>query len=133
MSIDSIGNFLTCLRNGIMASKPFVVTPHSKMNEGISRLLKQEGFIKDVVVLEEDAFKKIKVTFKYIDGESVIHELKRVSKPSCRVYCKVKNLKPIVGGLGISILTTNKGLITDKQAKDKTSAPLGGEVICKVW
>jgi small subunit ribosomal protein S8 len=133
MSIDSIGNFLTRIRNALMASKPSVEVSHSNMNEQIALLLKQEGFVKDVQVIDnQDAFKTLKVVLKYVDGESVIHEITRISKPSRRVYAKVKNIKPVIGGLGLSILSTSKGLMTDKQAKESTSR-LGGEVICKVW
>ncbi len=133
MSIDSIGNFLTKIRNALMASKPFVEVSYSKMNEQIAEILKQEGFIKDVQVVQGDnTFQTLKVVLKYVDGESVIHEITRVSKPSCRIYAKVKNLKPVIGGLGVSILSTSQGLMTDKQAKETTSR-IGGEVICKVW
>lgn len=134
MSIDSIGNFLTKIRNALMASKPFVEVSYSKMNEKIAYLLKQEGFVKDVHVLhhDEQTIKTLKIDLKYVDGESVIHDITRVSKPSCRVYAKIKNLKPVIGGLGISILSTSKGLMTDKQARE-TASRTGGEVICKVW
>ncbi len=132
MSIDSIGNFLTIIRNGIRASKPFVVTPHSKMNVELVRILKEEGFVKNFEIDSTDLIKKIKVVLKYVQGESVIHQIVRVSTPGRRVYAKVKNVKPVVGGFGISILSTNRGLMTDKQAKEPQLG-LGGEVICKVW
>jgi small subunit ribosomal protein S8 len=133
MSIDSIGNFLTIIRNGIMASKPFVMAPHSKMSMELMRILKEEGFIKNFEVDSSDAvIKKIKVVLKYVQGESVIHKIVRVSTPGRRVYAKVKNVKPVVGGFGISILSTNRGLMTDKQAKEPQLG-LGGEVVCKVW
>lgn len=131
MSIDIIGNFLTVMRNGIMVSKPFVTVPHSEMKLELANLLKREGFIKDVVVLEEDPIKKqIKIFLKYVDGESAIHEIVRVSKPGRRIYAGTHHLKPVIGGLGVSILTTSSGLITNKQAKDLS---IGGEVICTVW
>lgn len=132
MSIDSIGNFLTIIRNGIMASKISVVAPHSNMIEGVARILKQEGFIKDFQVDGENSIKKIKVALKYVQGESAIHAITRVSTPGCRVYSKVKNIKPVVGGFGISILSTSQGLMTDKQAKS-TGVKIGGEIVCKVW
>jgi len=132
MSIDSIGNFLTIIRNGLRASKPFIVAPHSKIKAAIAAILKNEGFIKDFIIInEENSNKKsIKIVFKYVDGESVIHEITRISTPGRRTYENADRLKPVIGKLGISILTTNKGIITSKQAKDLS---VGGEVICSVW
>lgn len=134
MSIDTIANFLTILRNKVMASSPYAVASYSKMNAEIARILHQEGFVKNVEVLEETetSRKSLKVVFKYVNGESVLHELTRVSKPSRRTYAKVKNLKPVINGLGIVILSTNRGIMTDKQAKD-ASLRIGGEVLCTVW
>ncbi len=133
MSIDSIGNFLTVIRNAIMASKPFVLAPCSKMNAEIARILADEGFILGVEEVTLDGGKKrLKVMLKYVDGESVIHSISRVSKPSKRIYAKVKAIKPVIGGLGISIISTNRGVITDKQARDKGMF-VGGELLCRVW
>lgn len=133
MSVDFIGNFLTIIRNGIRASKHFVVTPHSGMAEGIARILKQEGFIKDFEIEQTNSFmKKIKVVLKYVQGESAIHAITRVSTPGCRTYSKIKHVKPVVGGFGVAILSTSRGLMTDKQAKS-VNGGIGGEVICKVW
>jgi small subunit ribosomal protein S8 len=130
MSQDSIGDFLTIIRNGIMRSKLVVFVPFSKMKFDIAKILEQEGFIHEVQVVEQDEKKVIKVGLKYVDGESVIHELTRISRPGLRHYRSFIDLKPVIGGLGISILTTSKGLMTDKQAKQLS---LGGEVICTVW
>jgi len=130
MSQDSIGDFLTIIRNGIMASKMNVLVPFSGFKLEIASILKGEGFIKDALVEELDGKKMIKVLLKYVDGESVIHELKRVSTPGRRQYRRFFELKPVIGGLGISILTTSKGLMTDKRAKNLT---VGGEVLCTVW
>jgi small subunit ribosomal protein S8 len=133
MSIDTIGNFLTIIRNKIKTSKPYVVAPHSKMNEEITRILKTEGFIKDFEIDTADSLrKKLKIALKYVEGESVIHDIQRVSKPSRRIYEKVKNIKPVIGGLGIAIISTNRGIMTDKKAKS-ASAKIGGEVLCRVW
>lgn len=131
MSIDTIGDFLTIIRNGIMASKRFVVAPHSNMKYELAKVLKQEGYIKDVVVEEATSLKKsIKIYLKYVDGESVIHEITRVSTPGKRRYSGSTELKPVIGGLGVSILTTSKGIITDKKAKEMS---IGGELLCTVW
>ena len=131
MSIDSIGNLLTIIRNGIKVSKPFVIAPYSQMNNAILQILKEEGFIKDAIIEEDGSVRKnLKIFLKYVDGESVIHELDRVSLPSRRNYSRSKEIKPIIGGLGVSIISTNLGLMTDKIAAKKG---IGGEVICKVW
>lgn len=134
MSVDAIGNFLTALRNAIMASKPFVVTPHSKMNVAIMNILQREGFIKSgEIINNNDVTKKqLKIVFKYVEGESVIHNIERISKPSKRVYVGANKIKPVIDGLGISILSTNKGVITDKQVKSQSSL-VGGEVLCTIW
>ena len=133
MSIDSIGNFLTVIRNGIMASKPYVVAQSSKMNAEIGRILLNEGFIDGVEQINSDQGRQqLKVILRYVDGESVIHALTRVSKPSRRIYTGVKKIKPVIGGLGISILSTNRGVMSDKQAKQEELF-VGGEVMCTVW
>ena len=130
MSVDTIGNFLTIIRNGVMVSTPTVSAFYSKMNSSIAQILKDEGFIKNFVIEEKENKKYIKVYLKYVDGESAIHEITRVSKPGRRLYEGYKVLKPVKGKLGISILTTNRGIISDKQAQ---KFEIGGEVICTVW
>ena len=132
MSIDSIGNFLTILRNGIMSSKLSVTARHSKMNVEILKILQQEGFVNGYEILEADGHKNIKVNLRYVEGESVIHSIQRVSKPSRRIYTASKNIKPVIGGLGVSILSTNRGVMTSKQAQEE-AVNVGGEIICKVW
>ena len=132
MSIDSIADFLTIIRNGVMVSKSFVTAPYSKMRQSIAQILKDEGFITDFVTLnaDSDAKKTLKVVLKYVDGEAVIHEIQRVSKPGRRVYANNQEIKPVIGQLGISILTTSRGVIASQKA-EKLS--VGGEVICTVW
>ncbi|MEX0939985.1 MAG: 30S ribosomal protein S8 [Candidatus Babeliales bacterium] len=130
MSIDTIGNFLTIIRNGFILGKRSVEAPFSRMNFNIAQILKDEGFVKDIMIHGEGVEKRIKVLLKYVDGESVIHEITRLSKPSRRRYEKAKSLKPVKGKLGISILTTSKGLMTNKKARELA---VGGEVICSVW
>lgn len=129
--MDSIGDFLTIIRNGFMLGKAFIVAPCSNIKLNIVQVLKNEGFIKDFSLEEEPGKKKIKVFLKYSsNGESAIHELTRLSRPGRRYYEKSKGVKPVIGKLGISILTTNKGVMTDKQAR---TLSVGGEVICSVW
>ena len=130
MAIDTIGDFLTIIRNGIMVSKSFVTCSHSQMRESILRILKDEGFIRDFVVASEGFPKIITVYLKYVNRESVIHEIVRKSTPGKRVYVGTDTIKPVIGGLGVSILTTNKGIMTNKTAKAQR---VGGEIICTVW
>ena len=131
MSVDAIGNFLTHIRNGIMVSRRSVVAPYSKIKLEIVKILREEGFIRDFEIVEHDAVKKdIRVDLKYVEGESVIHEITRESTPGRRVYAKADQIKLVIGKLGISILTTNKGIMSNKKAKELS---VGGEVICSVW
>ena len=131
MSIDTIGNFLTIIRNGVMASKRVVVAPHSQMKYQIAKILEQEGFVKSISLTDDESgFKQIKVVLKYVDGESAIHEIDRVSVPGRRVYKGITNVSPVIGGLGVSILSTSKGIMTNKKARQQS---VGGEIICTVW
>ena len=130
MSIDAIGDFLTIIRNGLMSSKLFVMAPYSNLKFEIANILKDEGFVQDVAVVEDDSKKYIKVFLKYVNGESVIHELTRVSRPGRRDYKGTAYIKPVIGGLGLSILTTSKGVVSHKKAKE---LGIGGEVLCTVW
>lgn len=132
MSVDTIGDFLTIIRNAVARSHRSVRAPYSRMRHQIADILKQEGFVYDVAVEEgEDvAHKMLKVTLKYVDGESVIHEVTRVSTPGCRVYEGTTGLRPVIGGLGVAIMTTSKGVMTDKQARQMS---VGGEILCTVW
>jgi small subunit ribosomal protein S8 len=136
MSVDTIGDFLTAMRNGLLRARSFVIVPHSRLKQVILDALKAEGFIRDYVVVGEgDTKKSLRIYLKYVDGESVIHELVRVSKPSCRQYAQVAThgkhkIRPVIGGLGVSILTTSRGVMTHKRAKE---LGVGGEIICTVW
>lgn len=132
MSVDSIADFITIIRNGVMVSKSFVTAPYSKMRYSIAQILKNEGFIHDFVIVntDSDVKKRLKVVLKYVDGEAVIHKIQRISKPGRRVYVGSQNIKPVIGQLGISILTTSRGVIANQKA-EKLS--VGGEVICTVW
>jgi small subunit ribosomal protein S8 len=132
MSVDSIADFITIIRNGVMVSKSFVTAPYSKMRHSIAQILKDEGFINDFVIVntDSDAKKLLKVVLKYVDGEAVIHEIQRVSKPGRRVYAGSKEIKPVIGQLGVSILTTSRGVIANQKAKKLS---VGGEIICTVW
>lgn len=132
MSVDVIGNFLTIIRNGLMASKRNVLVPHSNLKYEIAQILKDEGFIRGFSVEEREgqAGKQIKIDLKYVNGESVIHEISRVSTPGCREYKGIAEIKPVIGGLGITIISTNRGILTNKKARELN---IGGEVLCTVW
>ena len=104
--------------------------PYSKMKFALAQTLKDEGFVRDVVVEDKNEKKKIRVFLKYVNGESVIHEIKKISKLGRRSYAGCKEIKPVIGGLGLSILSTDQGMISHKQAK---KFGIGGEVICTVW
>ena len=128
--MDVIGDFLTIIRNGIAVSKLSVLIPYSKLKNSILLILKDEGFIRDFNIEGDGLKKNLRIFLKYVDGESVIHEISRVSKPGRRMYRGFKDLKPVIGGLGLSILTSSIGVITNKKAKFNS---VGGEIICTVW
>ncbi|MCX5924048.1 MAG: 30S ribosomal protein S8 [Candidatus Dependentiae bacterium] len=130
MSKDVIADFLTIVRNGIVRSKYSVETSYSRLRYEIAQILKEEGFVLDVLVEEQLEQKNIKIVLKYVDGESVIHEITRISKPSRRVYTGIDDVKPVISGLGVSILTTSKGVMTARVAKKHR---VGGELICTIW
>lgn len=127
---DPIADLLTRIRNGLIIDRENVSIPHSKVKEQICRVLKEEGFISDYRVTE-DGFKTLHVYLKYgPDGEKIINEIKRVSKPGCRVYRPVAGLPRVLNGLGIAVVSTPGGIMSDRQARD---AHVGGEVLCTVW
>ncbi len=131
MSIDTIGDFLTVIRNGLMVSKPSVVAPYSRVKHAIADILKNEGFIRGCEIVEDASGKKVlKIALKYVNGESVIHEITRQSTPGLRVYAGAHNIKPVIGGLGLSIITTSRGVLSHKKAKE---LGVGGEIVCTVW
>lgn len=130
MSKDTIGDFLTVVRNGLMVNKRSVAVQHSNVKEKIAHVLKEEGFIKDFKHVKEGEKSFLMIMLKYVNGESVIHKLTRISTPGRRYYEKGNDLTSVIGGLGVSILTTSKGVVSDKAAKKLN---IGGEVICHVW
>jgi small subunit ribosomal protein S8 len=128
---DTIGDFLTTLRNGSMATKPVVKARHSKMRESIANILKSEGYLVDYKVTERsNGLKDLEVNLKFRNSQPAIEGIKRESKPGCRRYFKYADIPPVLGGLGISILTTSQGLMTGDEAKRQK---LGGELLCQVW
>ncbi|MBE65107.1 MAG: 30S ribosomal protein S8 [Gammaproteobacteria bacterium] len=127
---DPIADFLTRIRNAQMASMPSVTCPSSKVKVEISKVLQEEGYISGFAVTEKGGKPIINLDLKYFNGKPVIEEIKRVSRPGLRNYQGKDNLPENRAGLGIVIVTTNKGLMTEKQAR---LAGIGGEVLCTVF
>ncbi len=128
---DPIADMLTRIRNALTTKKETVEIPSSNMKKAIADILLSEGYVKDVK-LEEDGYNgKLVLTLKYTENrQSVIGGLKRVSKPGLRTYSGAEKMPKVLGGFGIAIVSTNKGIMTDKQAKAQN---VGGEVLCYIW
>ncbi len=125
---DPIADLLTRIRNGNTAGKTTVEAPFSKIKADIARILQEEGFIRGYTRSDE---RTLRLQLKYTeDGKQIISEITRISKPGCRIYCKKDELPKILNGLGIAIVSTSKGVMTDKAARQ---AQVGGEVLCSVW
>jgi small subunit ribosomal protein S8 len=133
---DPIADMLARTRNALMAKHTMVSIPSSKMKISIAKILKDEGFINDYRVVPDEAsqYPVLQLALKYVGDvkhqRAVITDLKRVSKPGRRVYSKAKDLRPVLKGLGITIISTSRGVISDREARQRK---LGGEVLCEVW
>ena len=127
---DPIADMLTRIRNANQERHETVNVPGSKMKIKIAEILKAEGFIKDFTIEEDGVKKTIVITLKYNGNERVITGLRRISKPGLRIYAKVDEVPKVLNGLGIAILSTSKGVMTDKEAR---AQKVGGEVIAYVW
>jgi small subunit ribosomal protein S8 len=130
MVTDPIADMLTRIRNGLMARHDSVVIPLSKPKIAIAKILKDEGFITDYAIAKGDSHRYIKVNLKYVDNQPVILGIERVSKPGLRLYVKRKEITRVYGGLGISIMSTSKGIMLGHEAWRRN---LGGELLCYVW
>ena len=132
MQTDPIGDFLTRIRNAAAAKHQRVDVPVSKLKTEIARILKEEGYISTYKLVDENKTRKmLRVFLKYTaDRRSVISGVKRISRPGARAYVGSMDIRPVVGGLGISILTTPKGLMSGRAAR---KAKIGGELLCEVW
>ena len=126
---DQISDMLTRIRNASRAMLPFVSVPHSKMKESIAKVLQREGYVADIVV-EGKPFKSIKIELKYTGRKCVIEGLRRVSSPGLRRYVGSQDVPRVLGGLGVSIVSTSEGVMTGIQARKKN---VGGELLCEVW
>ena len=128
---DPIADMLTRIRNALMVNKEVVEVPSSKMKKAIADIMLEEGYVSDVKLVEDGLSGKLVITLKYFGKrQPVINGLKRVSKPGLRTYAVVENMPKVMDGLGVAIPSTNKGVMTDKQAK---AANVGGEVLCYIW
>ncbi|MBH89576.1 MAG: 30S ribosomal protein S8 [Magnetovibrio sp.] len=128
---DPLGDMLTRIRNGQQAKKSTVMAPASKLRSNVLDVLKREGFIRGYTQEEvRPGITELTIELKYHEGAPVIREISRVSTPGCRVYSKIKDLSRVYNGLGISILSTPRGVMSDAEAR---GANVGGEVLCKVF
>jgi small subunit ribosomal protein S8 len=128
---DSLSDLFTRLRNGMRAGHDRVDVPSSKLKESVLKVLEQEGFVSSYRLVEEKGRPVLRVGLKYDhEGEPIVSGLERVSRPGRRIYAKADAIPSVLGGLGVSIVSTSQGIVTDKTARAKR---LGGEVLCNVW
>jgi len=128
---DTIGDFITIIRNASMARKDACTTQHSKMRVAIAAILKQEGYINEFTEGQnERGFKTITINLKYVNNTPAITDIQRQSTPGCRLYYGCNDIPRVLGGLGVAILTTSKGVMRARDAREKG---VGGEFVCKVW
>ena len=127
---DPIADALTRIRNANLVKHESVSMPHSNLKEELIKVLKKEGYVDSYTVEEVKGFKEINITLKYDNNQSVITGLKRISRPGLRVYSKARNMPRVFDGMGIAVVSTSKGLMTEKEAR---ANKLGGEILCYVW
>lgn len=128
---DPLGDMLTRIRNAMMRKKGKVSAPASKLRANVLEVLRSEGYIRGYSRTDFDGGKaELTIELKYLEGEPVIREIKRISKPGRRVYASVKNMPNVANGLGISIVSTSKGVMADHQAREEN---VGGEVLCQIF
>ena len=131
MMTDPIADMLTRIRNAVRVERPYVEMPLSKVKRGLADVLKREGYIWDWKESEAKPAHQLRIELKYgPNGERVIRHLKRVSRPGRRVYRKAGELPPVLNGLGITVISTSRGVISDREARQRN---VGGEVLCEVW
>jgi len=131
MNTDPIADMLTRIRNAVMAQHGYVVMPSSKIKVAVARILRDEGFIQDFDVTQDRPQPRLRIWLKYTaNRRPVITGLRRVSKPGCRVYTKRKEIPWVRSGVGIAIISTPKGVMTDRRAR---RLGVGGEIICYIW
>jgi len=129
-STDTIGDFLTALRNASQATKPSVTVQWSRLREGVARILADSGYVAGYRKAERDGLPTLEITLKYVAGVPSITSIERVSTPGRRVYAGYAAVPKVIGGMGVSILTTSRGVMTDAEARRQK---VGGELLAKVW
>ena len=128
---DPIADMLTRIRNALIARHDTVTLPASNMKKAIAKILLDEGYVKSIDFIDDDVQGQIKIVLKYVQGKQpVIKGLKRISKPGLRVYARREELPKVLGGLGVAIISTSKGIMTDKEARN---AGIAGEVLAYIW
>jgi small subunit ribosomal protein S8 len=131
MMTDPIADMLTRIRNAVRIERSNVEMPLSKVKCGVAEVLKREGYIWDWRTVDAKPANNLLIELKYgPNGERVIRHIRRVSKPGCRIYRGARDLRPVLDGLGISIVSTSRGVVSDREARQRN---LGGEVLCEVW
>jgi|TARA_B110000196_G_C21103290_1_gene643782 small subunit ribosomal protein S8 len=130
MMTDPIADMLTRIRNANLRKHPEVAMPSSKMKASIAQVLQEEGFVNGVQVEEDGVFRTLKIQLRYWQGEPVIRKIVRISKPGLRQYTKAGDLRFVVNGQGVAIVSTSKGVMADRQCR---SEGIGGELLCEVW
>lgn len=131
MMTDPIADMLTQIRNAVRVERSHVEMPLSKVKRGLAEVLKREGYIWDWKEVADDPVNRLRIELKYgPNGERLIQRIRRVSKPGRRVYSSARELRPVLDGLGIQIISTSRGVISDREARQRN---LGGEVLCQVW
>ena len=127
---DTLGDFLTIIRNGSHAGLKSVSAQLSSVREGVARILKEAGYIADFTKTEKNKLPVIEITLKYNGKKPVITEINRISKPGRRIYTGYGDIPKVIGGMGISVLTTSKGILSDAEARQQK---VGGEILAQVW
>lgn len=131
MLTDPISDMLTRIRNAVRVERPHVDIPSSLLKRGLADVLKREGYIWDWQEVDAEPVKQLRLELKYgPNGEHVIQNIRRISKPGRRVYRKARELRPVLGGMGICVISTSGGVISDREARQKN---VGGEVLCEVY
>jgi small subunit ribosomal protein S8 len=131
MMTDPIADMLTRIRNAVRVERSSLELPASKVKRGLAEVLKREGYIWDWQVVAATPASQLRIELKYgPNGERVIQRIRRISKPGRRVYSKAKELRPVLNGLGIKILSSSRGVISDRESRQRN---LGGEVLCEIW
>jgi len=127
---DPISNFIISIKNALMARKETVVVPYSKLKESMAGILAREGYIAEAKVDDAAPFKQLVITLKYVGKLPAVTDVRRLSKPGRRLYAPAGQIPKALGGYGITIVSTNKGILTDKEARQQN---VGGELICQIW